>query len=899
MMKIFKKIAPVIQATPRMLFLTMLLPQALLILLRAGTLCFISDALKESAGMVYVHYLVIPALLTLIACGLMLRSRSTERDLPQLWMLGMLLLQSAVLVGFLFQLDKLIPSQIMGRADSWIVPEGPFIMVQLACAMPGIFYSFLCGANIRLFDQWWINVAGSFGILVVVPTVIYTVGLVTSRWIPSAYVVVPIFVGGTLVAAFAFIQLLLWLFRNIRPNWVLMLICGLIFPLLGLFLNIAIPFPADLQHWGVYTLTVINALILLASYHPAFSRHPALGVSLAFCYPFSCYFFFLFLPFLPFSLLAMIAAGSGFLILAPAVLFVMHTVQLRAAFKVTAGRYGRPLAAAGFVIAFTVVPALYVIRAYVHKSVFLKTLDAVYAQSFEEPAEMPSPAVARYVLKKMRDAKEGFYVPVLSELYNAIVFGGMVLPDGKMEQLSELLLGQEYAGHNRSREFSFYSMFTNESRRRAGRDIRAPLRTVELVDAAVSDSVSAGGATEAALLITMHNRGSGQAEFKTEIEVPPGVFVAGYELKIGSEMVPARLSDRRAALWVYHMIRDRERRDPGLLVYTAPDRLGLNVFPFAASEERACLIRFLYPQGMQPMVKVGERAVQLPGGGASSVGITTGTGHQALYIPPGFVSEAQSVRRQREEVVLTGSELTPGYCPEWDVKRALVRYLASGERQFRSVPLFVTQSAQSTVELDGALWWLPQIPDSGWVKNGSAAAAAEIPVIPFQCGAEIRVVPVQSGGVVLFSSAAAIQRYDGGSGRLLPFAAESVIAADSRYAKAVELWQGWWQTQLNPQLEQSARARLLEAARALNVLIPSAAFLAVESRAQAQALQAAENKSLGQHSTLAFDEFEEENLLDSPEPGVWILILVSLPAVLWWQNRGRRGRRPSIADAAA
>ncbi|MDD2598540.1 MAG: MSEP-CTERM sorting domain-containing protein [Kiritimatiellae bacterium] len=886
-MRIFRKITPVIQATPLMLFLTMALPQAVLMLLRAGTLYFIGDALQTNQALVYTHYLLLPLLLLLLAGVLILWSRRGAGDLPQLCMLGVLLLQSASLVWFFMQLNQLIPARIMGRADGWIVPEGPFIMAQLACAMPGIFYCFLCGANIRLFEQWWMSVAGSFGILVFVPTVIFTAALVTSRWIPSAFAVVPIVVGGTLVAAFAFLQLLLWLFKRVQHNWVLMLICGLLLPLCGLALNIAIPFPADLQHWGIYLLTLINALILLASYHPEFSRHPALGVSLALCYPFSCYFFFLFLPFLPFSLLAMMAVGSGFLILAPTALFVMHTIQLRAAFKRTAASYGKALAGVAFAAAFLVVPVLYVGRAYVHKVVFLKTLDAVYAQSFQQPVDLPSPAVGRYVIKKMRDAKEGFYVPILSEVYNSIVFGGMVLPDAKMEQLSKLLLGRDYEQQSGLADLSFYSMFTNESRRRSGRNITAPSRRVELINAAVSNSAASAGAIEASLMLTMRNRGERQAEFKTTIEVPPGVFISGYELKIGDELVPARLSDRRAAMWVYHMIRDRERRDPGLLVYTAPGRLGLNVFPFAAQEERVCLIRFLYPQGARPTVRVGERSVTLPGGPQATTRITTSAGHQALYIPAGYLGGEQSVQRARERVVLTGSAATAGYCPEWDLKRALLRYLASGEEQFTHVPLFVTGSDQQSVELDGAAWWLPQIPDSGWVKTNGAALPPELAVIPFKCGSEIRVVLAQIGGVVLFSSTAAIERFDGRRSALLPFKAEAVIQPESRYARAVELWQGWWQTQLDLGCEQAMREPLLTTARELNVLIPSAAFLAVESQAQSKALTAAEKKSLREHSTLAFDEFDEENLIDSPEPGVWLLVLLAFPVVIWRQRRGQ------------
>lgn len=382
-------------------------------------------------------------------------------------------------------------------------------------------------------------------------------------------------------------------------------------------------------------------------------------------------------------------------------------------------------------------------------------------------------------------------------------------------------------------------------------------------------------------MITMRNRGSRQAEFKTTVEVPQGVFVSGYELKIGDELVPARLSDRRAAMWVYHMIRDRERRDPGLLVYIAPGRLGLNVFPFAAGEERACLIRFLYPQGAQPIVKVGERPITLPGNGTGTVQIITSAGHQALYVPPGYLGQGQSVLRKRETVALVGSKTTAGYCPEWDLKRAILKYQDSGDKQFTSVPLFVTQSNQQIVELDAAAWWLPQIPDSGWAKTNGAALPPELLVIPFKCGSEIRVVSAQSGGMMLFSSLATIEQFDGASGALLPFKAEAFIQPDSRYALGVDLWQEWWQTQLDTKQEQVLRAPLLASARELNLLIPSAAFLAVESQAQSKALKAAENKSLREHSTLAFDEFDEENLIDSPAPALWLLVLFALPVFVW------------------
>ena len=110
----------------------------------------------------------------------------------------------------------------------------------------------------------------------------------------------------------------------------------------------------------------------------------------------------------------------------------------------------------------------------------------------------------------------------------------------------------------------------------------------------------------------------------------------------------------------------------------------------------------------------------------------------------------------------------------------------------------------------------------------------------------------------------------------------------SRYALATDLWERWWQTQLHPEQEETLRRELLHTARQLNILIPSAAFLAVETIAQQNALEKAEKKSLKTHSALAFDEFEEGKV-DAPEPRLLLLLLIAFPFLLHASGQTRRG----------
>lgn len=876
-MKFFEKINPAIKASPLMILLTMLVPQVLLALFRCHTLWLIHEEMHDHVALIYANYLAVPLALAGVALGLLLWSRRSEGDLPRWSMLGVFLLQTAGLVFFLLSMDHLLPLGI----DNWIVPAGPFIMLQLGGSMPGLFYSLICLANIRLFKKTWVNITTSFGLLVTIPTVLYMIMISSFSWGGSGVFVVTLFVVSTLIAAFTFLQLLLWLSGFLQYRWIPVVLFALVFPVGGMLLNRAIPFPADLQHWGFYALTLANAAILLWGCHPAARRTPLCALATAFSYPFTCYFFFLFLPFLPFSLIAMIAAGAGFLILTPVVLFILHTRQLVLMFKTQAERYGTHRIATGFLVAFLLVPASYFGRALIHRQIFFQTLDRVYASAVDTPTPMPSPSTAGYVLKRLHASKEGIYVPILSETYNRIVFGGMVLPDQKIKQLDQLLLGGTFGEVESFNDIQFYSFFTGDSMRSAGRNIRPPSRDVSLSDVECTAQI-AGGVTETSILLTLQNHGDARSEYVTDIEIPEGIFVSGYELKIGDEMVPARLSDRRAALWVYHMIRDNERRDPGLVVFTRPNTLHLSVFPFAEDEERQCTLKLLYPENAAPEIRIGDRVVALPHGDASTISVCTPAGNQAVYIPAASAGKFPGIVRTPQRIELTGTPDTPGYCAEWDVKKALLAYWDSGDNQFQTVPWFVTNTEQPLVKLDSAAYWLPLIPDGNW----SDQPPAPTEVIPFQCGNQIRVVPVQRGGIAVFSAKDSVTYFDGEQTR--SFEAETLIDAETRYAQAINLWQLWWQTQLHPELEDAMRRELLSAARELNILIPSTAFLAAESSAQSKALKDAEDKSLNSNKNLAFDEFDSEEEMGTPEPSLLLLVILAFPLLHWMQKRNNR-----------
>ena len=110
------------------------------------------------------------------------------------------------------------------------------------------------------------------------------------------------------------------------------------------------------------------------------------------------------------------------------------------------------------------------------------------------------------------------------------------------------------------------------------------------------------------MAITLHNTGAAPAEFAQILPLPAGVYVSGFRLHIEGRPVSGRITEKKTALWVYTMIRDSGRRDPGLLFYNAPDELELRVFPVVAAKPSVVEIDFILPSGGGPE----------PGGSASA-----------------------------------------------------------------------------------------------------------------------------------------------------------------------------------------------------------------------------------------------------------------------------------------
>ncbi len=600
---------------PRMLLGFMLVPQLLLLLLNGRAWRIVRGEMNPEQLQLALRICSYEVVLLLAAAAawLVLHRRKRHVDLR---LCGVILLAG---IGYLWLFTAYSTRVIPATVADWMLPGSQILYYQYALMMPALFYAGLRLACFPIRIPKAADLSLSLLALIAVPVGWYVfVRLINALWRyvdPAVYAVLALAVGSTVILLIAFLRVLtyayVWLASVGWGRPVMLFVAGLMAPIGGLLLNRKIPFPYDFQSQSVYILTCLNALVLLLPFPGKTGRQTLVWSLRCMTYPFTMYFFIVFLPFLPLALPAMIAAGAGFLILAPTLLFVVHTRTLVEEGCMLGARFGRLRVLALFGVCVALIPLGLTGRAGMDQHALAQALDAAYRPDYASGQASVSRAALQRTLRRLHDIKHGIYLPFITDGYDAIVLDGMILPDRKIEHLETMFFG--HARKCDKPAGMFREIFNPAAQRRDMRNrnrVVLPQRDVQLMRVEPDTRVSED-TTTTTLVLTLENNGGDGSEFVTDITVPAGVFISGYWLHIGGDRVHGRIFEKKAAMWVYHMIRDQTRRDPGMLVYTGHDTVRLNVFPLAAGETRLTEIAFSYPTGTSPRLRIGELAVDL------------------------------------------------------------------------------------------------------------------------------------------------------------------------------------------------------------------------------------------------------------------------------------------------
>lgn len=566
----------------------------------------------------------------------------------------------AVHTGYLWYVFQGIGHLLPSTVSIWMLPETEVVFYQFSLMMPVVFLMMVRLARIRLKISASLDVGLSLAFLVIVPSGFFILGSMIARigrlvsWQNGMqYLLITAIVTATAFVLVVFLRLMIRLQDLIQrrswSEWAIPLAAGLLAPLSGLALNASIPFPYDFQDGSIYAMTILNAAALLIPFRPG-TRWALPGwAARAVFYPFTLFFFLVFLPFLPLSLLAMIAAGAGFLILAPLFLFTVHTRRLWEQGCLLARQRGTARVVTRFTICVLILPVTFMIRNELDRRTLNRAVDAVFSPDYQATQLPLRRESLRRALDRMDDIKHGIYLPYLSDIYNTMVFHGMVLPDEKADLIRQSLLGTEPNTSARSGIWGngFLGMRSRSQRRGRGDGVtRHVAMASQEVECRQTNEI-----VESEIRVVLENQGGANGEFSERITVPAGVLTTGFWLDVNGTNKFAQLRERKTATWVYEMIRDMTRRDPGLLVYEDDQHLRLRVYPFAQGEKRRCGLRFRFPAALQPVIRIGDTPIALitPSDRPLLPAATSATmteGGAALAIPAAVITNWPTFQRE-------------------------------------------------------------------------------------------------------------------------------------------------------------------------------------------------------------------------------------------------------------
>ena len=603
---------------PAWLWLTHVAPLALLLASASHTYAIIASDMSATQRQAS---LALGIALVTIATGvgvMAIRTQRARQLLSNRQCALLLTLSLVVMTGLVAFCWTVIPDMEM----EWLSNRWELLNEAFCLGMPGAFYAILILASRPLRRHG----GAEFGVIVFLTALggVFFYGLtmglerimrpsILPEWAGITFMMISVAASGTLVTA-AITRSTLVAYTAIRRSHPILQRCFMFIvacagPIGGLYLNKTIPFPVDFQAPVIYILAFLNGSLLLLPTVRSIFWHRAIWLAQCVLFPFSAYFFIVFLPWLPLSLFAMIACGAGFLMLVPLVLGISHACRIADGFREEI-RDGRawPVAAMGLT-AILILPALGAADMWRDREALDEALTYIYSPDYRNDVTFPGslPALASS-LQHLRDAKQGIFLPFLTPLYNQIVFHGLVLPDAKIKELQAAFFG-------------------DASTAKAGYLMRSPLsddngwwggtirpdNNVSLEEVKATEQAT-GATSTAQLLLTMRGGHGGfdsvGSEFSTSVHLPEGVYITGFSLKIGNEFVPARIVEKKTALWVYEKI-TQVHCDPGIVTFNSRTDLTLKVAPFSENEVRQARLDLVYANGTPVTITIGDKDVQL------------------------------------------------------------------------------------------------------------------------------------------------------------------------------------------------------------------------------------------------------------------------------------------------
>ncbi|AHJ96800.1 MSEP-CTERM sorting domain-containing protein [Hymenobacter swuensis] len=428
------------------------------------------------------------------------------------------------------------------------------------------------------------------------------------------------------------------------------ILLGIVLPLLGLMVNNGL-------FWGnfggtetgifgnfsspwFYGLAVLNGMLLCLPASPNRWLHLLLLFGRSVLLGYTFYFFLVFLPFLPLALLAVILIGTGFLMLTPLVLLLVHVRELAADWEQLRLAFSGRVLLVVLLSGVCTLPLFITARYLADRHTLHQALDYRYAPDYTCRYTLNEHALARTlgVVKQHKDRNSGggpfgSHVPYLSLYFNWLVLDNLTLSDTKIADLEQVFLGE-----------------LPEKTEQAARPFAVPAPAApvltDVITKSTYDARQQAWVSQVELRVANTDTTQRAGEYTTTLDLPPGCWVGDYYLDMNGRREHGILAEKKAAAWVYaQILNETQVRDPGLLAYRNNRQLSLRVYPVTGQTPRVTGMQLLHKEPVTLLLD--GREVRL--GTAASVPVTVpvvANGGDVVYMSGAAKQRLPLVRRR-------------------------------------------------------------------------------------------------------------------------------------------------------------------------------------------------------------------------------------------------------------
>lgn len=541
-------------------------------------------------------------------------------------------------ISFLYLYGNYSAEIIPFDIPQWMVPANMILYVG-TFLMPTLAYSLFTLVALLTPENKEQKVWKNFLIALIIPISWYLfTQLILPLWKPvdsnfSMHALVILVIIATLIFLFFLVRGIYILGLKKAAVWIKYHLAwkipiALIFPLLGLALNNKEYFfnKAGVENSGAfgdfsniwfYILAIINGLLICLPNLQNKSYRLFLFAGRSLTFTFTFYFFLVFLPFLPLSVIAIAAIGTGFLMLTPLALFIIHLNELLNDYKFLQTCLSKRLAVFFSAAGFLVLP-LFITAAYLRdRRVLNETLEYLYKPDYSKTYNIDKTSLSKTlgVVKYHKERNSDLFfekqIPYLSSYFNWLVLDNLTLSDSKINAVENVFYGKT------SFKLRTETIGTNQ------------VKISKINSSSTFDKKQNAWISWMDLEITNHGGTARLSEYATTIELPIGCWISDYYLYVGDKKEMGILAEKKAAIWVFSQIRN-ENRDPGILHYLSGNKVVFRVFPFSKDETRKTGIEFIHQEPVK--ITIDGNTLGLGNQNEHSITTTTGSNENIVYV---------------------------------------------------------------------------------------------------------------------------------------------------------------------------------------------------------------------------------------------------------------------------